>query len=113
MQDRARRFINRPASSRKSAKHAARVGYELMVSAWPEPPNAKSAATSAGVRHTVKVFASTTTETLPNRAGEERSGVQTALNESFERAFLRGIGLAFVAVGFAHSTRLGVARLCA
>jgi hypothetical protein len=64
-----------------------------MVSAWPEPPNAKSAATSAGVRNGVKAFASTTTETLPNRAGEEQSGVQAALNESFERAFLRSIGL--------------------
>ena len=51
-----------------------------MASAWQGPPPATSAEPPAGVRAGVKAFALITTETLPNRAGEEESGVQVALN---------------------------------
>jgi hypothetical protein len=51
-----------------------------MVSAWPEPPSAMSAEPSAGVRDGMEVFAFGTTDTPTNRAGEEQSGVQAALN---------------------------------
>ena len=40
-------------------KHAARVGYELMASAWPEPPSARF----AGVRDGVEALAFGITET--------------------------------------------------
>ena len=56
-------------------KSAPLVGYELMVSAWPEPPSAMSAEKSAGVRDGMQAFAFGTSETPPNGAGEE-SGVQ-------------------------------------
>jgi hypothetical protein len=49
---------------------AARVEYEFMVSAWPEPPSAMSAEKSAGVRDGMEAFALTTTKTPPNYAGE-------------------------------------------
>jgi hypothetical protein len=57
-----------------------------MVSAWPEPPNAKSAATSAGVWHIVKAFAFSTTERLPNR--EER-GPRKGRNEVGRKRLIR------------------------
>jgi hypothetical protein len=44
-------------------KHAARVGYELMASAWPEPPSAMSAERFAGVRDGVEALAFGITET--------------------------------------------------
>ena len=48
--------------------HAARVGYELMACAWPEPPSAKL----AGARDGVEALAFGGTETqgdLPGGAG--------------------------------------------
>ena len=48
--------------SRKSVKHAARVGYELMASASPEPPSARF----AGVRNGVEALAFVITETPLN-----------------------------------------------
>ena len=78
---RSRRFISRMASPRKSAKHAARVGYGLMVSAWPEPPSAMSAEQvrrcSAMAWRRLRCGG---TETPSDRAGEEHSGVEAALN---------------------------------
>jgi hypothetical protein len=60
------RFTKRTAWSRKSAKHAARVEFELMVFAWPEPPSVMSAEKSAGVRDGIlQAFAFDTTETPP------------------------------------------------
>jgi hypothetical protein len=50
-----------------------------MVSAWPEPPSAMSAERSAGVGDGMEAFALGGTETPPNRAGEEESGVQVLL----------------------------------
>ena len=41
----------------------ARVGYELIASAWPEPPSAMSAERSAGVRDGVEALAFGITET--------------------------------------------------
>ena len=49
------------------------VGYELMVSAWPEPPSAMSAERSADVRDGTQAFAFATTETPPNRPGRKRA----------------------------------------
>ena len=46
---------------------ADRAGHELVVSAWPEPPNAMSAEKSAGVHDGVEALACATIETPPNR----------------------------------------------
>ena len=46
----------------------------------PEPPSAMSAEKSAGVRDGVEALAFGGTETSSNRAGDEQSGVQAALN---------------------------------
>jgi hypothetical protein len=50
------------------------------VSAWPEPPSAMSAERSAGVRDGMEALAFGGTETPSDRAGEEHSGVEAALN---------------------------------
>ena len=46
-----------------------------MVSVWPELPLAMYVERPAGVRDGMEGFARSTTETPPNRAGEEQSGV--------------------------------------
>jgi hypothetical protein len=65
------------ARTDKSAKHAVRVGYELMVSAWPELPSAMSAERFAGVRDGIlQAFAFDTTKRTKqgrNRAAIEHS----------------------------------------
>ena len=58
-------YVTRAASSggRHDYANPERVGYELMVSAWPEPPSAMSAESTAGVRDGVEALAFGITET--------------------------------------------------
>ena len=67
------------APSRKSAKAAAPLGYELMASALPEPASDRPAGTTAGVHDGVEAFASRTTETPFNGSGKEESAFKPFL----------------------------------
>ena len=59
-----------------------------MVSAWPEPQNVKL----VGVHDGMEALACNTTETRPNRAGEEESGRRSSLPvlDFNGRGFYRG-----------------------
>ena len=59
---RLRRFMSLWVPSRKSAKAAVPLGYELVASACPEPASVRPAGTSAGVLDGVEAFAFRTTK---------------------------------------------------
>ena len=64
----------------RSLSDAELAGHELMVFAWPEPPSAKSADKSAGVRCGVQGrFAVGGTETPSNRPGKMKAAFKLLL----------------------------------